>query len=270
MRHHECQSTDVFSPDELQVALDVLWSKFDKNNVPDLTVARGNALPYSNEDGSPVAIAMGTENTVPNDAGRPAQRRAAPAPGASKLCCKALAGCEAQFPVTQARHHAAKHIEFDRADLPDKKFPCGQCAAFSAVQFTEDHASQHGCTVGLTVSQRTVQVRGHCKSHGDLKKIFGSWKPAQNCSREAPSTCVPLVCPACPHKRTLCIAHPKVTCLFSKHGKQNGIVHWAHNMEEHWQAAHQDSGPMPADLLEATKRKRTIKGQAEIDLLEGM
>ena len=105
--------------------------------------------------------------------------------------------------------HSHSHSQIADNPLHDSKFPCGQCAAFSAVQFTADHASQAGCTVGLIVSQKAIKVRGHCKSHGDLQKIFGSWKPAQNCTTEKPSTSVPLVCPTCPHKRTLCIGHPQ-------------------------------------------------------------
>ena len=147
--------------------------------------------------------------------------------------------------------------------------PCGQCAAFSAVQFTAGHASQAGCTVGLIVSQKTIRVRGHCKSHGDLQKIFGSWKPAQNCTTEKPSTSVPLVCPACPHKRSLCIGHPQPQCLFPHHGKQDGIVHWSHKMASHWQVSHSANlGSMSADLADAIKRKRTNKGIDEVDVLK--
>jgi len=258
----------TFSFQELQMALDCLWSRFDRNAVPSITVTRGKALPYVDSDGLPITVAIGTENTTPDEAGRAAQQRAAPITAANKVTCRAISNCSATFTRDKARHHAARHIEFDLSELKDSNFLCGQCAAFSAVQSTEDHASQEGCTVGLVAIQKTIKVRGQCKSYGDLGKIFGSWKPAQNCTEGAPSTSVPLVCPACPHKRTLCSGHPKTKCLFSNPGKQAGIIHWSHNMAAHWRAAHQANlGPMPVDLADAIKRKLTNKGVDELKLL---
>jgi hypothetical protein len=118
----------IFSFQELQMALDCLWSRFDRNAVPSITVTRGKALPYVDSDGLPITVAIGTENATPDEAGRAAQQRAAPITAANKVTCRAISNCNAAFTRDKARHHAAKHIEFDRSELKSSFFVWPRCS----------------------------------------------------------------------------------------------------------------------------------------------
>jgi hypothetical protein len=215
-------------------------------------------------NGEIAAIAVGTESSDASDGSAPAKRVSS----VSKLTCLM---CKKVGKASSIRHHSAYHIENPGDDLLCN-FPCGMCAMNPSVPYTVDHHSVMGCTLGLESTPSSVRVIGRCKLVGDLSDAFGSYKCAGKCTKNSPSTSIPLVCPLCPHKKGFCSAHlgAQCCCTHSERSGSTPVVHWAHNMKAHWAKAHPTT-VMPQDLERVLKRKISIDGVddgvSEIELL---
>jgi len=176
------------------------------NKLP-LASARGNELPYWDEDNEALFIADDDDGAAHQ---RATSRYASTRANSRIIKCQ-FAGCEERFVATKMRQHTAWHIPHDPGATVVA--PCDLCGVNPQAQFASGNT---GCSAWLQKKGKSMKPRHACRTLGDLGY---SHAPAMKFSPGAPSTNHLIACPECPAK-------PMVSFFWKYRAMADHWLHW--------------------------------------------